>query len=212
MIQNRIKTSLINTLKYFGRGIVLPVDAIKNTIRQTLTKNHVSQITDFGAGTLFWSKWFAEELELTVFAVDTAYENNPPKNDSQRISFQTNIVESLQEKIREDKRAIFICDVIHHLSPSFWRSVFPQITKSFDVIFIKDIDANYKFGNFCNRLHDRIINGEKIHNVYPGKIDVYPGKIEDYLVKSGFTTQTKIIPKLWYPHFFLSGVKNFTED
>jgi len=194
--------SVINTLKYYGRRVVLPVDEIKNIVRQVLMQNKVSHITDFGAGTLFWSRWFADELGLTVSAVDTAYIDSVPKNHSQRISIQTNIIEALEtEKTKKCKSAIFICDVIHHLPSEFWRSVLGLITESVDVVIVKDIDANCKFGNFCNKMHDRIINGEKIHNVYPGEI-------ENHLTKTGFAIQTKALPKLWYPHFIITGVKN----
>jgi len=60
---------------------------------------------------------------------------------------------------------------------------------------------NCKLGNFCNKMHDRIINGEKIH-------DAYPSEIEKHLAKAGFTTEIKILPKFWYPHFIIIGVKN----
>ena len=194
--------SVINTLKYYGRRVVLPVDEIKNIVRQILMQNNVSHITDFGAGTLFWSRWFADELGLTVSAVDTAYIDSMPKNHSQHISIQTNIIEALEtEKTKKCKRAIFICDVIHHLPPEFWRSVLALITESVDVVIIKDIDANRRLGNFCNKMHDRIINGEKIHNVYPSEI-------ENHLTKAGFATTTKALPKLWYPHFIITGVKD----
>jgi len=194
--------SLVNTLKYYGRKVVLPVDAIKDIVRQTLKRNSVDYVTDFGAGTLFWSKWFADELGLTVSAVDTAYLDHAPKNYNQRISIQTDIIEALETgKAMKRKNAIFVCDVVHHLPPEFWGSVLTLITELMDVVIIKDIDANRKFGNFCNRMHGRIINGEKTH-------DVYPSKIEEHLTKAGFTTEIKILPKLWYPHFIITWVKN----
>ena len=48
-----------------------------------------------------------------------------------------------------------------------------KICTKTDVIIIKDIDANHKFGNFMNRVHDKIINGETIYDIYPEKIIHY---------------------------------------
>jgi hypothetical protein len=198
-------------LKYHGRGVVLPVYELKDIARRVLTKQGVSHIVDFGAGTLFWSEYFADELGLTVTAVDTFFEKNPPSGCSERISIHTDITEVLDEMSKGDesgdsdkperpKRAIFICDVIHHLPPALWARILPQITTLFDVVLIKDIDCNRAFGNFCNKMHDRIINGEKIH-------DVCPREIERELKKAGFATKSMALSKLWYPHFVAAGVK-----
>jgi hypothetical protein len=48
-------------------------------------------------------------------------------------------------------------------------------------------------------MHDRIINGEKIH-------DVYPQKIIEWLHTSGYATKFWKLPKLWYPHFLIIAV------
>lgn len=196
--------SLINTLKYHGRKAVLPVDEIKRISRSLLVGNRISEIVDFGAGTLFWSKWFADELGLNVIAVDTAYINNSLQYDLQNIVTQpdiTKVFETLGNGMHKGRKAIFICDVIHHLQPDYWHSIFAQITEIFYVVIIKDIDADRKFGNFCNKMHDRIINGEKIQNVNLGEI-------EKHLINANFTIQTKALPKLWYPHFIITGVEN----
>jgi hypothetical protein len=74
----------------------------------------------------------------------------------------------------------------------------PRLAETYDFVIVKDIDATHKFGNFCNRMHDRIINGEKIH-------DVYPAEIEHWLTDSGFTITRQALPKLWYPHFIVTG-------
>jgi len=153
--------SLFDTLKYYGRGIVLPVKDIKKYIKSVLIENGITDVIDFGSGTLFWSEYFAEELSLEVLAVDNQYTVSLPMVNNPRISFHTDIVEvikSYELRNATGKRGIFICDVIHHLPPGLWDVVLPEIVKLFDVIIVKDIDANRKFGNLCNRMHDRIIN------------------------------------------------------
>jgi hypothetical protein len=197
--------SLITTLKYHGRGIVLPVDEIKQIAKTLFEKCSVTEVLDFGAGTLFWSEFFADDLNLNVTAVDTYFINNPPDKQHPRITIGTDIRDVLKAmndsgNAESDRKAIFICDVVHHLPPELWREILPQITALFDVVVIKDIDCNRKFGNFANRMHDRIINGVKIY-------DVCPDNINAELQKAGFTTKTKAMPKLWYPHFIIAGGK-----
>lgn len=51
-----------------------------------------------------------------------------------------------------------------------------------------------------NRMHDRIINGERIH-------DVELDSIEEWLKSCGFRVKREYIPKLWYPHFIIIGAK-----
>ena len=82
-----------------------------------------------------------------------------------------------------------------------WETLTLRIGSTYNIVIIKDIGATHKFGNFCNRIHDRIINGEKINNVYPDTI-------EDWLKTSGYSISRKFIPKLWYPHFIIVGVRN----
>lgn len=88
-------------------------------------------------------------------------------------------------------------DVLHHLSNEVEKRVFSAI-RGAKYIIIKDIDARYKFGNFMNKAHDRIINGEKVRSIFPNVL-------EDSLKSSGFDTEYFYLPKLWYPHFLLVG-------
>ena len=196
---------LLNTLKYYGRGVVLPVEKIKETVRKNLSESNITEVLDFGSGTLFWSKWLADEMKLKVIAVDTMYENNQPENANQNITIETDIEKLFRQMHSNESnmggRAIFVCDVIHHLQPSFWNALLLQISKLFDVVIIKDLDANRKLGNFCNKIHDRVINGEKVFNVFPDEII-------SHLSESGFKTQTESMPKLWYPHFVITGVRS----
>jgi 4-amino-4-deoxy-L-arabinose transferase-like glycosyltransferase len=187
-------------LKYHGRKIVLPVDEIKTAIAPALADT--LQIVDFGAGTLFWSEYFANELNLKVFAADTAFANLLPKNENENISLHADIFDALAkieqqtEHQNEKRNAIFICDVIHHLQPDFWLEILPKLAAQFDVILIKDIDSQHKFGNFCSALHDRLINGTNFENVYPDEI-------EKILTAAGFEIKITAMHKLWYPHFML---------
>lgn len=194
--------SLLTTLRYHGRQVVLPVNEIRSTVQALLVENNIAKIVDFGAGTLYWSEWFADSLELDVTAVDLLFSKTQPDNKYQ-VAIRTDILEVLAEKEgveKSEKEAIFICDVIHHLTPEFWSSILPRIAGVFDVIIIKDIDATRKIGNFCNKMHDLIINGEKIH-------DVHPKFICNYLQEQGFQVQIRACPKLWYPHFIITGIK-----
>lgn len=194
--------SILNTLKYYGRGVVLPVHEIRRTVKAVLSDKPIASITDFGSGTLFWSKWFAETFDVSVNACDTIYANeiDRPINTDTRIKLVADISEILEVEEKKKKNALFVCDVIHHLPPDFWRRLMPKIAEQFDIVIIKDIDAAYKFGNFMNRIHDRIINRERIH-------DVEPNSIEDWLKTSGFSIKREFIPKLWYPHFIITGDK-----
>jgi hypothetical protein len=194
---------LINTLKYYGRGVLLPVSKIKKTVKEVINQKRITAITDFGAGTLLWSNWFSYEFDIKISAVDTLYNAFHPENNDDNIAFFTDInaVIDMDAEARNGKIAIFICDVIHHLPSDFWLSLMARICLIYDVIIIKDIDATHKFGNFCNRIHDLIVNNEKVQNVYPDAI-------EDWLKTSGYSINRQFIPKLWYPHFLIVGVKN----
>ena len=195
--------NLVDALKYYGRGIVLPVSEMKKLINQNLYMLDLSHIVDFGSGTLVWSQYFSKEMGFQVTAVDNRYLSAKPKNDNPNIILKTDIqnilLELEQNKIGND--AIFICDVIHHLPPSLWQNILPQIAELFDVIIIKDINANFKMGNFLNKMHDYIINGEKTENVYPQEI-------VEYLKKQEFILVYEELPKLWYPHFLVIATKS----
>jgi hypothetical protein len=90
---------------------------------------------------------------------------------------------------------------LHHLSKSDYIDFFNKSTKSANIIIIKDIDMNHKLGNYMNRMHDKIINKEDIN-------DIDPNDIKEKLEKNGFKTFYYYLPKLWYPHFIIIGVKN----
>lgn len=198
------KGELFNVLKFHGRKLVLPVDKMKDEMKKIIEQRGLTRTVDFGAGTLFWSKYFAEDLGLTVVAVDTAYAEKMPENNNPGITFFSDISEVNAEEAKV-AGGIFICDAIHHFTPEFWQKMLPEIAKNYDTIIIKDIDANHKFGNFMNKLHDRVVNGEKIENVYPSEI-------EKNLTVAGFEVKTTAMRKLWYPHFLLSASRQENEQ
>jgi hypothetical protein len=157
-------------------------------------------ILDFGAGSLFWTKKFAEiSPNSTVYAVDTFYSGNEamlPRIPN--VLYRSDVLRLLSET---DFGLTWICDVLHHLTSDFEQTVLKAITAKSNVIIIKDIDCNHAFGNFCNRAHDRLINGERVR-------DIDPKQITALLENSGFTVEYRYIPKLWYPHFVLIARRN----
>jgi hypothetical protein len=195
---------LYNFLKYHGRKLVLPVNDMKLEIKSAL--HGVKNIVDFGSGTLFWSKYLAEEFDTKIFAVDISYASHLPHNDNPNISFHSDIsAVTLPHSTKsnsppDEKNCIFLCDVIHHLTSVEWKVMLPKLSDLFDVIIIKDIDSKYKFGNFCSCLHDRIINFTNYENVYPSEI-------EHHLQNAGFQVKIIKMHKLWYPHFMLIATK-----
>lgn len=94
----------------------------------------------------------------------------------------------------------FACDVLHHLSDEEWDSTKQTIIKRCDFIVIKDIDCRLRLKNWMNRMHDRIINGEKIRDIDPADL------AEDFQM-NGYQCNCWDMCKLWYPHFLLFAVR-----
>ena len=95
----------------------------------------------------------------------------------------------------------FTCDVLHHLSEREWKDLESIIYCDCDLVVIKDINCHFRFKNWMNRMHDRIINGEKIR-------DVDPEILMEELNKHGYQCCCRDIHKLWYPHFIIIAVRN----
>ena len=189
--------NLFTSIRKTGRNVVLPVDRIKNICRKALIGKNIKTILDFGAGTLFWTDWFIQEFKSKVYAVDVYYDNaTMPTRDN--ITYYSDVFACLQENT--EISLVWACDVLHHLQPSNTDSFLKEICGKTDVIIIKNIDANHKFGNFMNRVHDKIINHETIYNIYPEKII-------SCFKSNGFETFYYYIPKIWYPHFILIAVR-----
>jgi 2-polyprenyl-3-methyl-5-hydroxy-6-metoxy-1,4-benzoquinol methylase len=183
--------------KYF-RNIVLPTIEIKGIIKESLKGIPMDSVLDFGAGTLFWSDWFVEEFKCNVYAVDTYYKNiNLQKKNN--IFTYSDLDECLNS--HNNYSVVWACDVLHHLKDDEGELFLQKIVNNTGVVIIKDIDANHLFGNFMNKLHDKIINHEKVGNVSPIRIS-------ESLERNKFKTMYYYIPKLWYPHFLIIGIKD----
>ncbi len=94
----------------------------------------------------------------------------------------------------------FACDVLHHLTDGFWHKIKDSIF-NYDIVIIKDINCHYKFKNFMNKFHDRIINGEKIR-------DIDPDDLEKDFIHMGYEIKYYDMHKLWYPHFMIVARKS----
>jgi hypothetical protein len=95
---------------------------------------------------------------------------------------------------------VWACDVLHHLPPAETKGFLEKIADKTNIIIIKDIDANHTFGNIMNKLHDRIINGEKV-------FDICPLDLRRALEACGFETAYYYLPKIWYPHFMVTALR-----
>lgn len=62
-------------LRKIGRWAVLPVNKIKVILEMELFEKEkkIGICVDFGAGTLFWTKWLKHKV-LKVYAVDVIYD------------------------------------------------------------------------------------------------------------------------------------------
>ena len=129
-----------------------------------------------------------------VFAIDSIYEKFTPRTSRANIIFETNIFALLA---RQSVDAVFMSDVLHHLSGDFEGRLLGAI-KGVRSVIIKDIDGAHKFGTFANKMHDLLINGEKVR-------PVMPQILATFLAKNGYKVEYFYLPKLWYPHFLLVG-------
>lgn len=186
-------------LRRIGRKAVLPEKEIKETIsREVFTEEEQLTVFDFGAGTLGWSQWF-QECGQKVYAIDVIYENG--------MIGDLNVLHSIDD-VSDDmlvKTAgggvLWACDVCHHISHEFTMNLINRFAGQCKFIIIKDIDVRYRFGNFMNKFHDKVINGESIRNIDP---ILY----ENELKERGYDTRYFFYRKIWYPHFLIIAKKN----
>ncbi len=99
----------------------------------------------------------------------------------------------------------FTCDVLHHLSEKLWKEIKQIVYRDCDFVVIKDINCRFKFKNWMNRMHDRIINGERIRDVDPEVL------IAD-LRSAGYQCIYYDIHKLWYPHFIIIATRKIADS
>lgn len=114
-----------------------------------------------------------------------------PKTNYQNIRFGADLCEVLQDKVD----FIFMSDVLHHL-PNHSAILANICMQHIKYIAIKDIDANYKFGDFMNKAHDFLINNERV-------CSIFPQNLAQILRNCGYEIKYFYLPKLWYPHFLI---------
>lgn len=183
-------------VRAWGRKQVLPVDTIKEMlITEIFDKYNVDKVVDFGAGTLYWSNWLQQIIgKNNIYPVDIIFKDVIPDTFMHYFS-------SIDEISLEDGLNLFFtCDVLHHLSSEDWGGYKQIIFNNYDIVVIKDINCHYRFKNWMNRMHDRIINGEHIH-------DVDPEALLAELHENGYQCIYRNIHKLWYSHFIIIAIR-----
>lgn len=191
-------TDKLSKVRKLGRKIVLPAEQIKSIVMNKIPILE-GQIIDLGAGTQCWSVELCNMYNQNVYAVDTFYspdENGKCSYSSGKVGVFTynDYFDCISNKACA---MLWVCDVIHHMDADFRSEFFNSLKmKRIRYIVIKDIDCRHSVGNFMNRLHDLVINRERIH-------DVNPLKIMKTLEDAGYKTEYFYVPKLWYPHFVL---------
>lgn len=178
-------------LRRIGRYAVLPVNKIRTILEKEIfgQEKKIDICVDFGAGTLFWSEWLKHKVSK-VYAVDVIYTKEKNENGIRCIDN----IDKLP--LPNGGKMFFAVDVFHHLDQAFEKELLLKVNREFDYVVIKDINCHKKFGNFMNRIHDKIINGEDIRNVDP---DV----LINYLFEKGYRCRIFEMRKLWYPHFLI---------
>jgi hypothetical protein len=175
-----------------------PVEKIKKIIVNVSTEIKINSVLDFGSGTFFWSVWFLSAFTCQIYAVDKCYKEKIISKD--RVKCYSELDECFIDC--QVISVVFACDVLHHLDTVEYETFFERTINKSKVIIIKDIDKNHPFGNFMNKMHDKIINKENANIIDPKKV-------ERSLIQNGYKTQYYYIPKLWYPHFIVMGIKLF---
>lgn len=190
-------------IRSMGRSIILPADKIKKLLlKELFNKYSIQKVIDFGAGTLYWTDWFEKIMNVgegkcgKVYPVDIIFQNQAPDTTIDYYMF----IDDVPVKKMDSSCLFFICDVIHHLSEKEWKTLSKKVTERCRFIVIKDIDCRCRFKNWMNKLHDRIINGEKIRDVNPDML------IAD-LHELGYKCKMVSMHKLWYSHFLIIAIK-----
>lgn len=190
-------THSLDLLRKIGRSYVLPAQEIQTLLEQNIPLDTLECILDFGAGTLFWSEFFAAKMIKNsssgggVIALDSIYKTYTPPLKYSNITCLWDL-----DSMKKEPDMFFASDVLHHLNLKAWQNILHNLTSKTRYVVIKDIDATHRFGNFANAMHDLLINGERVRSIYPHDL------ARD-LEELGYHTQYFYIPKLWYPHFLL---------
>ncbi|STQ83777.1 hypothetical protein [Helicobacter fennelliae] len=67
----------LQKLRKVGRKVVLPTDEIQAILESKIDFSSLTTIVDFGAGTLFWSEYFASKLDNNAMGGGQSNNNHP---------------------------------------------------------------------------------------------------------------------------------------
>lgn len=190
--------SNLGGIRTWGRKLVLPAEEIKKLLKKELFDQYrVDKVIDFGAGTLYWSRWFQEIAgEKNIYPVDVIFKET--EQDALPLFSRIQDIPGRQEI--NGSILFFTCDVLHPLTEKEWEDIEQIVYRDCDFVVIKDINCHFKFKNWMNRMHDRVINGEKIR-------DIDPKALITELQKHGYQCYYRDIHKLWYPHFIIIAAR-----
>ena len=219
-------------LRKIARSYVLPAQEICDILDSRLDFSSLRTIADFGAGTLFFSEYFASRLNRSNDSVlesigggqheaDLACKLESPQKPTPQ--GQVVAIDSIYTTLTPTTTypnitlepdlfhalahytfdCFFASDVLHHLSKDFTQTLLESIAH-IPTIIIKDIDGAHRFGSFMNATHDLVFNHEKVRMIYPTKL-------ESTLADFGFTCSYYYLPKLWYPHFLLIATRRASD-
>lgn len=54
----------LERIRKIGRKVVLPSDEIKGILESHINFSDIKSVLDFGAGSLFWSEYFARKISM----------------------------------------------------------------------------------------------------------------------------------------------------
>lgn len=187
---------ILRELRYYARGVVLPVERIRSEIIKATAQAEIKDpILDFGAGSLFWTDWFLETFPARVCSIDPLFAKSAPPGRGGRVRTYA----GLDACLKENRRYSFIwaCDVLHHIRD--YSQILKSLSAASDLIIIKDIAAESAWGNLQNRIHDLVFSRELVSSVSYKKLS-------EELRCLGFgEIEVVQLPRLGYSHFLLAA-------
>ncbi len=177
----------------FFRFLILPIEKIEKLVPQE------GNILDVGCGygltsfylALSFPKRFVLGLELNRNRVILASKINHLKN----LSFQT---ANLIGKTKKSFDTILAVDLLHHLSKSDQSKFFvdaSKLTRSGNLLVIKDIEKKFTFGYFWNFVHDLLASQSFQINYLTSKTIIKMAKVTGFALK-----ETHLLNSFFYPH------------
>lgn len=153
--------SLLFTMKNKFRRYIFPEKEILSSLKNIIGTQPLS-ILDVGCG----SGWFlAKVLEIAPpnsygvgIEVDSRYFSSAALGDGKKM-----IIQGENSLNKEQFDLVMFNDVLHHIpeKKTFLLRFLDRVTKS-GYILVKDMLADHTICKHWNRLHDRILSGDKI--------------------------------------------------